>query len=70
MAILLLDSSDNFSALRNIINQSSLNVGDLTVLTTPDTSSLVAAINNIDSDLTATAGGVQVYDKSDTLLNP
>lgn len=68
MATIILDLQDNFAELRTKFNSLSNNVGDLTLLQTDEKGSIVASINEIDSDLN---GKVVpgIYDRTGTLLN-
>lgn len=68
MAIITLNLQDNFAEVRTKFNSLSDNVGDITLLQTDETGSLVAAINSVDSDLTSRVPGI--YDRTGTLLNP
>ena len=71
MATITLQLVDSFATLRTKFNDLSTNVGDLTLLTTDTTSSIVAAINEIDSASTAGSSRIlEVYDRNGTLLNP
>jgi len=71
MATISLQLVDSFATLRTKFNSLSTNLGDLTLLTTDATSSIVAAINEIDSASTVASGRVlEVYDRNGTLLNP
>ena len=71
MATITLQLVDSFATLRTKFNDLSTNVGDLTLLTTDTNSSIIAAINEIDSASTASSSRIlEVYDRNGTLLNP
>ena len=75
MATITLNLVDSFATLRTKFNNLSTDVGDLTLLTTDSTSSIVTAINSVDSNLgeidaTASSRIPDVYDLNGTLLNP
>jgi hypothetical protein len=47
MAVEFIEKHDTFGTWRDKINNISLNVGDLNLLTTPSTSDIVSAINSL-----------------------
>lgn len=70
MAIIYLDSSDNFYLFRTKFNRRSDDVGDLDFLQTTADSDLVKAINSLVGELDETYGGIPLYDRYGVLLNP
>ena len=75
MATITLNLVDSFAALRTKFNTLSTDVGDMTLLTTDSTSSIVTALNSVDSNLGAIESEASnripdVYDLNGTLLNP
>lgn len=67
MAIIQLSLQDRITGLRTKFNQLSTAVGDITLLQSNEASSVVQAINGVDSDLSSRIPGV--YDNTGTLLN-